>query len=171
MQTESHPFPPYIPPQARVLIMGTFPPQPKRWAMDFYYPNPTNDFWRIIGLVIYGDKDRLYDPSTRAFDLPLIKSTLDRCGIALHDTGSQVRRLKDNASDKFLEIVSPVALDPLLSLMPTCRAIATTGEKAASVIATLTSPSLPAWANMSATRPAPYPSGACLPPRAPILWP
>lgn len=135
---ETHPFPPYLPEGARVLIMGTFPPQPKRWAMEFYYPNRTNDFWRIIGLIIYGDKDYLYNPSTRSFDLPLIRQTLDRCGIALHDTGREIRRLKDNASDKFLEIVTPVPLFDLLARIPECHTIATTGEKAAGVIAQLT---------------------------------
>ena len=140
---ETHPFTPYLPKGAKVLIMGTFPPQPKRWAMDFYYPNPTNDFWRIIGLIIYGDKNRLYAPCTRRFDLPLICSTLDRCGIALHDTGHTVRRLRDNASDKFLDIVTPVDLFGLLKHIPDCHTIASTGEKAAEVISTLTSTPAP----------------------------
>lgn len=145
---ETHPFPPYLPEGARVLIMGTFPPQPKRWAMDFYYPNPTNDFWRIIGLIIYGDKDYLYNPSARKFNLPLIRETLDRCGIALHDTGHTVRRLKDNASDKFLEIVTPVDLFGLLGQIPSCHTVATTGEKAASVIAEITSTPAPKLGEM-----------------------
>ena len=123
---ETHPFPPYLPPSAKVLIMGTFPPQPHRWAMEFYYPNRTNDFWRIIGLLIYGDKDHLYDTSTRTFRLTLIRETLDRCGIALHDTGREVRRLKDNASDKYLEIVTPVPLFELLGEIPSCHTMATT---------------------------------------------
>lgn len=112
--------------------------------MEFYYPNRTNDFWRIIGLLIYGDKDHLYDTSTRTFRLPLIRETLDRCGIALHDTGREVRRLKDNASDKYLEIVTPVPLFQLLGEIPSCHTIATTGEKAAGVIADLTSTPPPA---------------------------
>ena len=140
---ETHPFPPYLPEGAKVLIMGTFPPQPKRWAMEFYYPNPTNDFWRIMGLIIYGDKDRLYDPATRSFNLPLIRSMLDRYGIALHDTGHTVRRLRDNASDKYLDIVTPVDLFGLLEHIPSCHTIATTGEKAAEVVASLTSTSAP----------------------------
>ena len=141
---ETHPFPPYLPPSAKVLIMGTFPPQPHRWAMEFYYPNRTNDFWRIIGLLIYGDKDHLYDTSTRTFRLTLIRETLDRCGIALHDTGREVRRLKDNASDKYLEKVTPVPLFELHGEIPSCHTIATTGEKAAGVIADLTSTTPPA---------------------------
>lgn len=107
--------------------------------MEFYYPNRTNDFWKIIGLLIYGDKDYLYDTATRTFRLQLIRETLDRCGIALHDTGREVIRLKDNASDKYLEIVTPVPLFDLLNEIPECHTIATTGEKAAGVIAQLTS--------------------------------
>lgn len=48
MNTETHPWPPFIPPHAKILIMGTFPPAPNRWSMDFYYPNCQNDFWRIM---------------------------------------------------------------------------------------------------------------------------
>lgn len=78
--------------------------------MDFYYPNRINDFWRIMGIIFYGDKDYLYDSDTRTFKLPLIKAMLDEKGIALNDTGHAVRRLKDNASDKYLEIIEPVPL-------------------------------------------------------------
>ena len=35
---ETHPFPPFLPPQARVLVLGTFPPAAGKRAMDFYYP-------------------------------------------------------------------------------------------------------------------------------------
>lgn len=107
---ESHPFEPYLPANAKILIMGTFPPQPQRWAMEFYYPNRINDFWRIMGLIFFNDKDYLYDSAARTFKLPLIKQLLDDKGIALNDTGRKVRRLKDNASDKYLEIVEPVPL-------------------------------------------------------------
>ena len=44
IEIEEHPWEPYIPDGAKVLVMGTFPPQAKRWSMDFYYPNRTNDF-------------------------------------------------------------------------------------------------------------------------------
>lgn len=136
---ETHPFEPWIPENAKVLIMGTFPPQPKRWSMDFYYPNRSNDFWFMMGLLFFGDRDALYDRETRQFRLEKIKSLLNDKGIALNDTGHKVRRLMGNASDKFLEIVEPVDLDTLLARMPECRTLATTGEKAAGVLASLTS--------------------------------
>ena len=41
---ERHPWPPFIPEGAKVLVMGTFPPGNHRWSMEFYYPNRTNDF-------------------------------------------------------------------------------------------------------------------------------
>ena len=143
IELESHPWPPFIPANARVLVMGTFPPQPKRWSMDFYYPNRTNDFWPMMGLIFYGDKDALRKEGSRDFDVEAIKRLLNERGIALNDTGRKVRRLKGNASDKFLEIVEPVPLYDLLTLMPQCKTIATTGEKAAGVVADLTGTILP----------------------------
>ncbi len=44
---ETHPFPPFVPENANILIMGTFPPGTHRWSMEFYYPNKTNDFWKV----------------------------------------------------------------------------------------------------------------------------
>jgi G:T/U-mismatch repair DNA glycosylase len=140
---ERHPFPPFIPSGAKVLIMGTFPPKPERWSMDFYYPNRINDFWRIMGLIFFNDKDYLYDTKARLFKLDLIKKLLTEKGIALSDTGAAARRLKDNASDKFLEIVEPVPLMKLLAEMPECHALATTGEKAAETLAGITDSSAP----------------------------
>lgn len=145
---ERHPWEPFVPEGAKVLIMGTFPPGSHRWSMDFYYPNRTNDFWFMMGLIFMGDRDALYDRSTRTFNLPAIKNLLSERHIALNDTARAVRRLKGNASDKFLEIVEPVPLFDLLATMPECHAVATTGEKAAGVIADLTGTPLPRMGEM-----------------------
>jgi len=111
--------------------------------MDFYYPNRTNDFWYAMGLIFFRDKYALYDRQAGRFDLEGIKALLRAKGIALHDTARKVRRLKGNASDKYLEILEPVPLTRLLPLMPECRNLAATGEKAASVIAALTGTDIP----------------------------
>ena len=124
-------------------MLGTFPPGEHRWSFDFYYPNPTNDFWRICGLLFLGDRNALYDAEARSFRLDDVKALLAEKGIALNDTARRVRRLRGNASDKFLEIVEPVDLDALLARMPDCRTLATTGEKAARVSAGLTSTEVP----------------------------
>lgn len=143
IELERHPWPPYIPDGARVLIMGTFPPGRHRWSMDFYYPNRTNDFWFMMGLLFMGDRDALYDRKSRNFRLDDICRLLDSLGVALNDTGRVVQRLKGNASDKFLNIVEPVPLQKLLASMPLCRTVATTGEKAAAVVSELTATPLP----------------------------
>lgn len=143
IQVETHPWQPFLPVNAKVLIMGTFPPGQHRWSMDFYYPNRTNDFWFMMGLIFFNNRDALYNRTTRLFNLPAIKQLLTDKGIALSDTGRKIRRLKGNASDKFLEILEPANLGSLLPLIPECHTIATTGEKAAGVIASLTDTPLP----------------------------
>ena len=119
LEIESHPWPPFIPEGAKVLIMGTFPPQEKRWSMDFYYPNRTNDFWKICGLIFLGDKDALLNSDHKTYNVEKIRSLMTEKHIALNDTVRKARRLKGNASDKFLDVVEPVPLFDLLAEMPT----------------------------------------------------
>ena len=135
--TESHPFEPFLPEHAKVLFLGSFPPQPRRWSMEFYYPNFINDFWRIIGIIFFDDKDRFVDAAARKFKLPEIVSFCKEAGIALYDTATVVRRMKDNASDKFLEVVEPTDVGALLRKIPECRAVVTTGEKATETLCAL----------------------------------
>lgn len=156
LEIESHPWQPFIPDGAKVLIMGTFPPQAKRWSMDFYYPNRTNDFWKICGLLFLGDKDALLSDDRKTYDIDKIRSLMTEKRIALNDTVRKARRLKGNASDKFLEVIEPVPLFGLLSEMPGCHAVATTGEKAAGIVAALTGTDIPRMGEMTlATVPPP----------------
>ncbi|MBO7552479.1 MAG: uracil-DNA glycosylase family protein [Bacteroidaceae bacterium] len=129
-EVEQHPFEPFLPENAKLLMLGSFPPQPKRWSMDFYYPNFTNDMWRIMGLIYYADKNHFIVPGQKTFQKDLLISFLKEQGIALYDSATAIRRLQDNASDKFLEVVTPTDIDALLSQLPHCQAIVTTGEKA-----------------------------------------
>lgn len=98
--------------------------------MDFYYPNWNNDMWRIVGLLFFNDKEYFVDKPHKAFHKPRLMAFLEEKGIALFDTATAVRRLQDNASDKFLEIVQPTDVGNLLRQLPACRAVVTTGEKA-----------------------------------------
>lgn len=138
---ETHPWEPFLPEGAKILMLGSFPPKENRWSMDFFYPNFNNDMWRIMGLVFYGDKDRfIADTGTgsgqvRRFDKEKIIRFCSSRGIALYDTVSKARRLNDNASDKFLETVEPVDIMALLDRIPECRTVIATGEKAAGIIA------------------------------------
>ncbi|MBO6045059.1 MAG: uracil-DNA glycosylase family protein, partial [Bacteroidales bacterium] len=143
-EIERHPFEPFLPTDACVLFLGSFPPQRKRWCMEFYYPNWLNDFWRVCGLVFFGEKDYFVLPGQKRFDLELIKKFCIEKGIALFDTATEVRRLQDNASDKFLEVVTPTDLPALLARIPSCRAIVTTGQKATeTIVSTYSNSSIP----------------------------
>ena len=133
-EVEYHPFEPFLPEGAVVLFLGSFPPQPKRWCMEFYYPNWLNDFWRVCGLVFCGDRDHFVVAGEKRFDLPRIRAFCTGKGIALFDTATAVRRLQDNASDKFLEVVEPTDITALLDRIPSCSAVVTTGQKATDVL-------------------------------------
>lgn len=141
---ERHPWKPYVPANARVLILGAFPPKSNRWSMEFYYPNRINDFWRIIGLIFFADKDHFYDSNAKQFRLGDILKLLNDKGIAMGDAALEVKRLKDNASDKFLEVVTSLPLCDLITEMPNCHTIVSTGEKAAQIIAQVTDTDVPA---------------------------
>lgn len=127
---EKHPLAPFLPANAKLLMLGSFPPQKKRWSMDFYYPNLNNDMWRIVGTLFFQDKDYFLDETKKAFCRARIVPFLEETGIALFDTATAIRRLQDNASDKFLEVVEPTDVAALLRRVPACKAIVTTGQKA-----------------------------------------
>lgn len=131
---EQHPLEPFLPCHAKLLMLGSFPPQQKRWSMDFFYPNLQNDMWRIFGLIFFKDKDYFLLPEKKAFHKASIIDFLTKKGIALYDTATMVRRLQDNASDKFLEVIEPTDIRLLLKQIPQCKAIVTTGQKATDVL-------------------------------------
>ena len=120
-------------------MLGSFPPKKERWSMEFFYPNWINDMWRIMGHIFYGDREHFVAVGKNGIKEKRFER--DRCagfaeekGIAMYDTACEVRRLKDNASDKFLEIVTPTDITVLLEKIPECRAVVTTGQKATDVI-------------------------------------
>lgn len=133
MNIERHPFEPFLPPDARLLMLGTFPPAEKRWCMKFYYPNYQNDMWRIFGISFFGDKSHFLLEKEKRFNLDAIIPFLSDKRIALSDTALRVRRTKNTASDKDLEIVELSDLDGMLRRLPQCQAVVTAGQLATTV--------------------------------------
>ncbi|MDO5668228.1 MAG: uracil-DNA glycosylase family protein [Alcaligenaceae bacterium] len=134
---ETHPLPPFVPPHATLLMLGSFPPPHHRWNMDFYYPNLQNDMWRIFGLVFFEDKDYFLKADGNSFKEEQIRDFLYHKGIAISDTAHRVVRLANNAADKSLKIIEPLDLNQLLDKLPHCRDIMTTGELATSTLLSL----------------------------------
>lgn len=94
MTSELHPLEPFLPVGARLLMLGSFPPQRVRWSMDFFYPNLQNDMWRIVGLVFFGDKGYFLTPDAKRFDKERIVRFCEEKGLALYDTAEEIIRLK-----------------------------------------------------------------------------
>ena len=89
--------------------------------------------WRIFGYIFYGDKGWFLE-SPKAFSEEKAKAFCMEKGIALGDTAMEVIRLKDNASDNFLQVEKPIEPSEILVRIPRCTAIAVTGQKALDTI-------------------------------------
>ncbi len=131
---EKHPWEPFLPDNAKLLLLGSFPPPQQRWSMDFYYPNITNDFWKIMGLLFFDAPSYFLLKDKKGFNKPLIEQFLTEKGIAMYDAATAIHRAKGNASDQHLEIVEKTDIAALLNKIPMCRTVAVTGEKAAKAV-------------------------------------
>ena len=133
-ELETHPFEPVLPPNATVMMMGTFPPTADKWAMSFHYPNFYNDMWRIYGRVFFNDADYFRIGDEKRFDPERIRDFMFERGIASCPTVKQAIRETGNASDKNLTVVTPVDLEVILPQVPKVASLFTTGGKATEVL-------------------------------------
>lgn len=60
-----HPIPPVVPPDARILILGSFPSVKSR-ETGFYYGHPRNRFWRVLSS-LYGEETPADTEEKKAF--------------------------------------------------------------------------------------------------------
>ncbi len=150
-EIERHPLQPFLPENAQLLMLGSFPPPKERWCMEFFYPNPQNDMWRIMGQIFFdnktyfeGQRDLMKVPrdqvqstkgGKRVFNRDEIVSFCETKGIAIFDTAQAVIRLQGNAADEHLEIVETTDIAALLQQIPLCHNICCTGGKAAQALA------------------------------------
>lgn len=131
---EVHPFPPFLPENARVLVLGTFPPAEGKRAMDFYYPNFQNDMWRILGIIYFQDPDHF----RRGTEKPLTRIRsghssqrpaspwVPRCCVP--SGKRETPRTNSFTSWKRRTWV------PCCPGCPHCRRLVTTGEKATEIV-------------------------------------
>ena len=133
-EIELRPFPPFLPPHATVLMMGSFPPAAEKRAMEFHYPNFQNDMWRVYGLVFFGDAMHFQHGEEKAFDAEKIKAFLTERGIGSCPGVRRAIRGHGNASDAYLKVVETVELPEILEKIPQCRRICTTGGKATEIL-------------------------------------
>ena len=136
-EIELRPFPPFLPPNTTVLMMGSFPPAAEKRAMEFHYPNFQNDMWRVYGLVFFGDAMHFQRVGEKAFDAEKIKAFLTARGIGSCPGVRRAIRTHGNASDAYLKVVETVELPEIVEKIPQCRRICTTGGKATEILLAL----------------------------------
>lgn len=92
MNTLIHPIAPFLFPDSRLLVLGSFPSVKSRES-GFYYGHPQNRFWQVLALVF--DEERPCSTDDK-------KALLARHGIALWDvihsctvTGSADASIRD----------------------------------------------------------------------------
>ncbi len=134
---ENHPLGLFIPSNAWIIFLGSFPPKRVRWSIDFYYPNFQNDMWRVQGLIWFNDSHHFELPEQKKFNKPALISFLKDKGIALGDTALKVIRENNDSSDLHLRIVQPLDLDDLLRRAPNLKVIVSTGGKSAETFCSL----------------------------------
>ena len=133
---ETRPFPPFLPKKATVMMMGTFPPEQSKRAMDSII-QISKMICACFGLVFFDEKDHFRNGEEKRWILRRLKAFLSEAGIASCPTVLKAILEKGNASDAFLKVVEPVPLDDVLEQNPDCKHIGTTGGKATEILLSL----------------------------------
>ncbi|HSQ44542.1 MAG TPA: uracil-DNA glycosylase family protein [Ginsengibacter sp.] len=99
-EIETHPFQPFIPSNATVLIVGSFPgrdiTQKKLDKDDWFYSTKRNQFWNIISAIYHVELK----------NAPEKKELFTLKGIAIADIILKARRKEINNSDTNLEVIA-----------------------------------------------------------------
>lgn len=128
---EVHPWEPFIPLNADKIILGTFPTTDKyRGAYDFFYPNPNNDFWRIL-FEVAGKKLQDF---VEAEPVGTRKQILSNLKLGIADIGKKVLRQKDSSKDDNLFPIEYTDIFSLLEAHPTIKKIIITSSSGANSV-------------------------------------
>ena len=109
-----HPWNWYGPSDSKTLLIGTFPPTPNNWSFDFFYPNKSNFFWRVIAAA--ANKPLEFITGEAAVNER--KALLDELKLTVTDMGKSIRRLRNNSLDENLELVSFMEIETILHEKP-----------------------------------------------------
>ena len=85
----------------RALILGSFPPHPKRWDYEFYYPNAKNHFWFILA-EIAGRELQEFEGAAAVRERQRLMREL---GVGVQNMGRIIYREGESALDSKIEIV------------------------------------------------------------------
>jgi G:T/U-mismatch repair DNA glycosylase len=115
---EPHPWPPFIPANASKLILGTFPTnESNRTAYEFFYPNPLNDFWKVLFEVAGKDLNKYVTSEP----VEIRKQILSDLKLGIADIGKRILRQKNSSED---ENLFPIEFTDIFSLLENHQTIA-----------------------------------------------
>jgi len=122
---EFHPWKYYLPPNAEVLIIGTFPTAFHNRSFDFFYPNKTNIFWKIIYAIAQKELSTVDD---KILAVKSRKEVLDVLKVAITDMGYCIKRNDNSSQDEKLELVEATKIIDILKKTPTIKTIILTSS-------------------------------------------
>jgi len=122
---EPHPWEPFIPKNADKIILGTFPTtENNRGAYEFFYPNPRNEFWKLIFKV---DNKNLADYLNEE-PIKIRHKILTNLKLGIADIGRRVLRQKGSSKDQNLFPIEYTNIFALLDNYPKMKRIIITSS-------------------------------------------
>jgi len=122
---ETHPWEPFIPANAEKLILGTFPTaEVNRGSYEFFYPNPNNDFWRVL----FQAAEKTLDNYKHLEPIEIRKQILVDLKLGIADIGKKILRQKDSSRDDNLFPIEYTDIFSILETHPTIKKIIITSS-------------------------------------------
>lgn len=121
---EEHPWKVYGTAASKVLFIGTFPPAKKRWSYEFFYPNKTNFFWKILA----SSQDRTLSHFSGEEAIAERKSLLDGLSAAITDMGHTILRRGESSLDEHILPVRLMDIESILHRFPNINQVILTSS-------------------------------------------
>ena len=84
------------------LILGSYPPHPKRYSYQFYYPHTRNNFWKIIAHIAEKELECMEGEEA----VIERKELMRKLNIGVENLGKEIQREGESALDTNIKINS-----------------------------------------------------------------
>lgn len=105
-RNETHPDWYYEPAKIHTLILGSFPPHPKRWNYAFYYPNAQNRFWKILAEITNFSLPKFNKNTPNEIYVAERKKIMHILNLGIQNMGKTILRKNESSFDTDIEITS-----------------------------------------------------------------
>ena len=122
---ETHPFGNFVPPNAKCILLGSFPTHNKNWRFNSFYPGRANFFWRMLAEIYHVKFAHISGEDAAKERLALCTEK----GIAISDTILSVRRkIATSSKDSDLEVIEKMDVLKILKAHKTIHTVILTGS-------------------------------------------